>query len=280
MTIDLSTSAASRSTTSKSSIGSPAHTCSAASRLKFEAKVLRRRKAIRSVSPSRSWLQSMAASSVCWRLLRERDAAASSLKRSPRRCAIWAGDIERTRAAASSMASGMPSRRRQMAITSATLAGVTWKSVPASRARSWNSLTAPKRRLSSGSSPGAGRAKGRQPVQRFAVHPEQLAARGQDAQAGQARSSRCGQGSHRLQDVLAVVQQQQDAALGDAGSQGLEKRHARDGTHAEPVGDLVDEDVAVVEGGQLDEVDAVGSSRPPPPPPAGPGGSCPCRPGR
>src|SRR5262245_35438965 len=62
--------------------------------------------------------------------------------RSLRRAATWDGDNATIHAAASSMANGMPSRRRQISATFAILAGKSWKSEDADRARSSNSLTA------------------------------------------------------------------------------------------------------------------------------------------
>ena len=78
-----------------------------------------RRSRRRSSSVRRSQLQSMSACSVCWRGTAVRRPPASSRNRSPSRLAMSSGDIAETRAAASSIASGMPSRRRQISATEA-----------------------------------------------------------------------------------------------------------------------------------------------------------------
>ena len=92
----------------------PAHTSSAASRVKPPANTDSRRKSTRSSPVSRSWLHSMVARRVCWRVRAVRLPAARTSRLSPSRAAIWSSDSAATRAAASSMASGMPSSRRQI----------------------------------------------------------------------------------------------------------------------------------------------------------------------
>ena len=64
---------------------------------------------------------------------------------SPSRSASWAEDSIRIRAAASSIASGRPSSRRQMDSTAPALASVTWKVGRTSCARCSNSWTASQR---------------------------------------------------------------------------------------------------------------------------------------
>ena len=76
----------------------------------------RRRKSRRSGSDSRSWLQAIAPRSVRWRSGRSRDPPARS-RLDVSRSRISAGLRSRTRAAASSIASGRPDRRSQICRT-------------------------------------------------------------------------------------------------------------------------------------------------------------------
>jgi hypothetical protein len=96
----------------------------------------------RSCSSSSSQLQSTVARRVCWRGSRVRPPPASSRNRSPSRPAISATGNLRTRAAANSMASGRPSRRRHSSATTSTLAASRLKPGSAVAARSLNSRTA------------------------------------------------------------------------------------------------------------------------------------------
>ena len=95
------------------------HTASAAARSQPPAKTDSRRRTARSGSSSRSQDQSTTARRVCWRGRTVRLPLVSSRKRSSRRSAIWRGVSSRSRAAASSMASGSPSRRRQISAQAA-----------------------------------------------------------------------------------------------------------------------------------------------------------------
>ncbi len=89
---------------------SPAQTASAESRPKLPAKTDSHRKSLRSSGASNSWLQSTAACIVLCRAGAVRLPSSSSRKRSRRRSIISNGDMTAARAAASSMASGMPSQ--------------------------------------------------------------------------------------------------------------------------------------------------------------------------
>jgi hypothetical protein len=62
----------------------------------------------------------------------------SSRKRSSRRAAICSGDSDRTRAAASSIANGMPSSRWQTLATAVPLRSVSMNDGSAAEARSMN----------------------------------------------------------------------------------------------------------------------------------------------
>jgi hypothetical protein len=94
---------------------------SAASRSKPPANTDSRSSNARSGGSSSSYDQSTVARSVCWRGIAERLPRVSSAKRRSSRSWTSAIDIERIRAAASSIASGIPSSRRQIALQSAAL---------------------------------------------------------------------------------------------------------------------------------------------------------------
>ena len=94
-----------------------AHTASAACRSKPPAKTALRRNRIRSGSVSNECDQSMDASRVCCRRTAVRAPPVSSRKLDRRLSRIWVIDNVRVRAAANSIASGMPSRRRQISVT-------------------------------------------------------------------------------------------------------------------------------------------------------------------
>ena len=80
----------------------------------------------------------MAARRVRWRGAADRWPAVSSPNRSSRRALISSTDSARTRAAASSIASGMPSSARQIEVTTAALSGLTTNPGLAAAARSAN----------------------------------------------------------------------------------------------------------------------------------------------
>ena len=139
---DRSTSAQSRSKTSSASTPSPAQTSSTAARVAPGGKTDRRRASRRSGSLSRSQLQSTTARSVRWRPAAARLPPVRRRKRSCRRSASCSSGIERSRAAASSMARGRPSIRRQTSATAGLVASSSEKSGDADVARSANSRTA------------------------------------------------------------------------------------------------------------------------------------------
>ena len=84
----------------------------------------------------------MAARRVRWRGAADRSPAVSSPNLSSSRAMICSTDSARTRAAASSIASGMPSSARQIEVTAATLSGPTVNPGREAAARSANSRTA------------------------------------------------------------------------------------------------------------------------------------------
>ena len=114
----------------------------AAAASKLAGKTPRQSKTRRSASPSSAYDHSTVACSVCWRLAASARPRVSSRNRSSSSAAISAGRSAATRAAASSMASGIPSRRREISPTAATFAGVSEKSPRAAVARWANKDTA------------------------------------------------------------------------------------------------------------------------------------------
>ncbi len=109
-------------------------TASAASSVNPPSKIEHCAKAACSHGVSRSHDQSIAALSVSWRAAAPR-APARRLKRSRIRSTICAGESTRTRAAASSMASGRPSSSRTTSATAARLDSLRTKSGFCARAR-------------------------------------------------------------------------------------------------------------------------------------------------
>ena len=97
---------------------------------------------MRSVSVRRSWLQSIAVSSVWWRGSAARPPPVSRANRSLNRSRICSTPRTRVRTAASSMARGRPSRRRQRSTTADWLAAESSNAPVAASARSRKRATA------------------------------------------------------------------------------------------------------------------------------------------
>ena len=102
-------------------------TCCAASSVKPPANTPSRRNTVCSSAVSSAWLHSSVARNVWCRRSTTRAPPVSRLKRSCRRARSPSTPSSGTRAAASSMASGMPSRRRQISITAGRLAALSAK---------------------------------------------------------------------------------------------------------------------------------------------------------
>ena len=103
------------------------------------------------------------ACSVCWRLAASARPRVSSRNRSSSSPAISAGRSAATRAAASSIASGIPSSRRQISPTAATLEGLREKSLRAAAARWTNRDTASLAPAAAMPASGGGSDSGRSP---------------------------------------------------------------------------------------------------------------------
>ena len=116
------------SSTSMPRAPSTSQTASAASSSQPPANTDSRRKSRFSLSLNSSWLHSIAALSVCWRAGASTAPRVSKSSRSSRRPSRACGGSVRMRAAASSMASGSPSRRTQISATAGAFSFVTTNS--------------------------------------------------------------------------------------------------------------------------------------------------------
>ena len=142
----------------------------------------------------------------------------SRLKRSCRRARNPSTPSSGSRAAASSIASGMPSRRRQISITAGRLAAVSANRGSAACARAWNSSTAPDCRAVSAFAP-AGNRERAQPIHVLVGGPERFLARDEDAHPRRAGRDGVDQRRHRVRQMLAIVEHQQRTLRGELGSQ-------------------------------------------------------------
>ena len=139
-TNDLSTSLASRSSSSVRSSGGPPQIASSAGSVKLPANTDSRRSRICSRSVSRSWLHSRVARSV-WCRVTPTGPCPSTDRASPSRWTISAGSRTAILAAASSRASGIPSSRRHRSTTPWALSASSAKPGRTCAARSTNSRT-------------------------------------------------------------------------------------------------------------------------------------------
>ena len=185
--------------------------------------------------------------------LPKRSLAVRIRKRSSRRVEICPADIDLIRAAASSSASGMPSRRRQIATTSATLVG------PSSNAGSTRSARSTKRRTASNlEAPRSVGIRRRERERRHAVHDlagdRQPFTTGRDDVQIRARDQQVTtQRRNVFDDLFAVVEDQQDPTFADRLPDGRGQRDIGHRGDIEAFGHLVLEDVLVQERCQLHE---------------------------
>ncbi len=204
---------------------SSGQTASTASMVHPPAKTAIRRKHTRSVSLSRSWLHSMAASRVRCRGSPARLPPVSSRNLLPSRADSCATVSALTRAAASSMASGMPSSWRQMSLTAARVLRGQGETGAGQR----GAVAEQPDRLSLGRGPRIpcvrrGHGQRRDRPARLARHAQPGLAGGQDPKlrtAAQQGRDHVGGG---VDDVFAVVHDQQGLCVPqpsrDAGQQG------------------------------------------------------------
>ena len=147
----------------------------------------------------------------------------------------------RTRAAASSMASGMPSRRRQIVATAAAFASPT-SEVRAGPERLGRRTGGP-RRTCAHCVEGVGRGVGghrhrRHPPHDLAWHVERLAARRDDREAGALPRQVVDQHGAVVEEMLAVVEHQQHLLVGQASHEHIEQGLLRVLGNSEDVGHL------------------------------------------
>ena len=207
----------------------------------------------------------------------------SSVKRSPSRAAICSADSTVTRAAASSMASGTPSRARQMAATAIAFRSVIAKPGRAAAARSANSWAASK----PASSAAPRRASGGGTASGATCHTDSCGIRSGSwlvarmRSPGQLASSRwqtCGAG---VDQVLAVVQHDQRLPRLQRVSQRVLQRAPGLAVHPDQGGHPGHDQVRLPQVAQFDRVHPVARSpRPWWPAAAGPAGSSRSRPRR
>ena len=199
-------------------------------------KTASRSASVRSGSVSRSQLQSTTARSVRWRGSAVRLPPVSSWKRSSRRWASCSGDIVRSRAAASSMASGRPSSRRQISMTAATVVRVDGEAGRRRRAAVGEELDRRMGERLVDAGVRAGQASGGTSTSRSPTMPSgsRLVARIADARAapeqlvgdGGASPIRCSQLS-RTMSAVAVGERVEDARAARRRTGCPERRRAR-----------------------------------------------------
>ena len=132
-----------------------------------------------------------------------REPPVRSRNRSVRRDEICVTGSARLRAAANSMASGRPSRRAQMSAITFRTASESSKDAPAACARAMDNSAAP---------PGAER---RNRPHGLARYPQCLAAGGDKPQAGTVVQQNLGRRRGRVDDVFAVVEDDDHFAVAD-----------------------------------------------------------------
>ena len=241
---------------------------SAASRVKPPASTDSRRSSTCWRAVSRSWLHSTARWRVWWRAWAVRLPRVRRRKRSSRRTAICSTLRAVVHAAASSMASGMPSRRTQIWARAGASASVKAWSATSARLRSTNSRGAS---YSSSASierarlrPEGGRLRGRQrrhPPQHLARDAQRLPAGGEHPQQRAGPQEGVDQGRAGPQDVLAVVDHEDRLPLAEVVDEGVDQGPGRLLHHADGGGDGAGHQRLVGERGQVDEPAPVGVGR-------------------
>jgi hypothetical protein len=134
------------------------------------------------------------------------------------------GSSSRVRAAASSMANGTPSRRRQISTTARAMAWMRAKSGRTAPARSTQSAAAgDDRRSSSAAVPGVGRQRERRHgVLPFGTQPQHRQAGREDRHPG-AAGQQFAEVAGRVDQVLEVVEDQRPSAIAEALDQGRQR---------------------------------------------------------
>jgi len=245
-TSDLSTSRPSASSTSPLATGPPEQTERAASRSNPPASTARRRRTIRSDSSRSAWLQSIDAASVCWRGAAPRWPRTSSANRSSRPASTCCGVSVRSHAAASSSASGMPSRRAHIVSTAASLDASSVNQGRTMLARSTNRASA------------SSRGQRRHLPRDFARDPDGLARGGQHRHLGTGAEQRESHFGDAVEHPFAVVEADEGAPVAQLGGRRAERAAGRLYRRTDHVGQVVGHGGRVRERLQLDPPDAVG----------------------
>ena len=163
-----------------------------------------RRNKTRSGSVNSACDQSTEARSVCWRRTAVRAPPVNSRNRSCRLSTISASDNARTRAAASSIASGMPSRRRQISRHRRGIVVGDGEIGPSTAGTVGEQLDG-----------FVGQRQRRHPPAHLAGHPDRLTAGRQQRQPRQRRPQSNDQRRARVQQMLTVVQHHQHLSVAD-----------------------------------------------------------------
>ncbi len=207
-TIDLATRPVSASRTSHASMPSPETTACAARASKLPENTLRRSNTTRSRSSSNEYDQSTAARKVWWRSTVVWRPPVSSRNRSSSSPRMSPGLNAATRAAASSIARGIPSRRTQISPTAPAFVSLSTNPGRAAWARSTNSRTASHSpTLSSSDDSGSVSDASGQICSPATPKPSRLVAKSRTS--GQARQDLGRETGDGTQLMLAVVQDQQ-----------------------------------------------------------------------
>ena len=200
----------------------------------------------------------MTARIVRCRGIAARRGAPNSGKLSSRRAARPSTPSTSTRGAANSIASGKPSSLRQISTTSGAFASVSAKSSTIAVTRSTNSCTAGKAAASAAVSldDGLRAAERSEAVLAFTRYPERLPAGRQDVDARRSAENRRRQAGHRVDDVLAIVEQQEHPVVSEGGDQAGKRIFGAD-FQAEHGRNRARHQARVAERRQIDQPDAV-----------------------
>ena len=204
----------------------------------------------------------MASCIVRWRGSLPLRIAFSTANRWSRRWATSATPIERARAAASSIASGIPSSRRQISTTSGAVASSSSNEGSAALARATNRATAGISASSSSSNSAPNRllGPGRQRVhspEPLTGHRKRFLAGRDDRDGGRLAQDPRHQLGHGLDQVLAVVEHQQAVPGAQQVDDGIVDRARLPQVHVDGGSERRGRGVLIDDADQLHDVDAV-----------------------